>query len=62
MTIAVVDLTRDDLIRRRRELLASLRMSQEELRNRAEREIATADERAALAGLEEIAFLLGEGE
>ncbi|KHF45844.1 hypothetical protein [Saccharomonospora viridis] len=60
MTVSVVDVTKEDLLRSRESLLQRLRLSPEELRERVANETATAEERVALERLDEIAFLLGE--
>ena len=60
MTVSVVDVTKEDLLRSRESLLQRLRVSPEELRERVANETATAEERVALERLDEIAFLLGE--
>jgi hypothetical protein len=62
MTIAVVQLTKAQLIERRNSLLGELRISETELRDRVEHEMATFDERAIFQTLDEIAFLLAEDE
>jgi hypothetical protein len=60
MTVGVIDVTPERLVNSRSELLESLHMSEEDLRNRVSNEIATAAEQSAVARLDEIAFLLGE--
>lgn len=60
MTVSVVDVTKEDLLRSRESLLQRLRLSPEELRERVANETASAEERVALERLDEIAFLLGE--
>ena len=60
MTVSVVDVTKEDLLRSRESLLQRLRLSPEELRERVANETATADERVMLERLDESAFLLGE--
>ena len=60
MTVSVVDVTKEDLLRSRESLLQRLRLSPEELCERVANETATAEERVALERLDEIAFLLGE--
>lgn len=60
MTVTVIDLDPDELGRSRSELLKSLHLTEDELRNRVDSETATREERTALDRLEEIAFLLGE--
>lgn len=62
MTIAVVKLTKEQLIERRNNLLSELRISEAELRDRVEHEMATFDERAIFQTLDEIAFLLADDE
>lgn len=62
MAITVIELSCDELIRRRDEILSDLRMSEDELRDRALRETATTEERSMLARLDEISFLLGEDD
>lgn len=53
-----------ELADERRDLLASLRITEDELRERASRELLTGGERQVLRRLDQIAFLLGapEGE
>lgn len=51
-----------ELDEERRDLLASLRISERELRERAARDLVTTGERQALRRLDQIAFLLGEPE
>lgn len=54
--------TVDELTTERSELLASLRLSEDELRSRADRELLTSGEWHALRRLDQIAFLLGESD
>lgn len=54
--------TVDDLTAERADLLASLRLSEDELRSRADRELLTGGEWRVLRRLDQIAFLLGESE
>lgn len=60
MTVTVVNVDVDDLVRDRRGLLESLHLTESGLRERVDNETATRAERTALDRLEEIAFLLGE--
>lgn len=62
MTVEVVDLRSDELRSSREAVLDHISLSEAELRERVVGEIATSEEQAALARLEEIAFLLGEDE
>jgi hypothetical protein len=62
MTVRVIELTKADLVERRRALLAKVGRSEHELRRRVLAETATADERAALVTLDEIAFLLDDDQ
>jgi len=60
MTVAVIDVTTEELLRSREVLLQRLRLTPEELRERVRSEVATSEERDALQRLDEISFLLGE--
>lgn len=60
MTVTVIDVTTEELLRSREELLQQLRLTPDELRERVRSEVATSDERDALQRLDEISFLLGE--
>ncbi|EHR63779.1 hypothetical protein [Saccharomonospora cyanea] len=60
MTVTVIDVTTEELLRSREELLQRLRLTPDELRERVRSEVATSDERDALQRLDEISFLLGE--
>lgn len=60
MTVTVTELSREALVERRQRLLDDVHMSEEALRVRVRAEAATADERATLATLNEIAFLLDD--
>lgn len=62
MAITVIELSLEELVRRREEILEDLRMTEDELRDRAVHETATAEERSLLARLDEISFLLGEDD
>lgn len=62
MPVTVTELTREDLIARRDRLLGQVHMSEEQLRERVRAESATADERAILSTLDEIAFLLDDDQ
>jgi hypothetical protein len=62
MTVTVVALTKNELIERRDDLLAKVSGSADDLRSRVLAEAATADERAILVTLDEIAFLLDDDQ
>jgi hypothetical protein len=62
MTVEVIRVTPDELLDDRKRLLDELPYSVDDLRRRVRSEVATADERAALERLGEIAFLLGEDD
>lgn len=60
MSATVIRETPEQLIARRRKLLASCRLPEQELRERAELEALTAAEADVLEQIEEIDFLLGQ--
>lgn len=60
MTAAVINVTADELHRRRAEL--EEKYSVDDLRHRVDTETATEDDYIALEQFDEIAFLLGETE
>ncbi len=61
MTVEVISYTRDQLVERRRAILATISGGDEaELRRRAEDHSITPEERDTLNELEEVDFLLGD--
>lgn len=62
MPVTVIDLSKDQLIERRGELLSRVGCTADQLRGRVLSETATTEERAILATLDEIEFLLDEDQ
>jgi hypothetical protein len=62
MSPSVVTVRRDDLFARRRRILERLGMSLDEFKNLAATSVLTGDQWDALEDLDNIAFLLGEGD
>jgi len=62
MTPHFIEVNRQDLDRRRREVIERIGLPEHELRRRAHDHVATPDERDAWSEIEEIDFLLGDDE
>lgn len=62
MTVAVIELSTQDLLDRRADVLNDVKVSETELQRRVNAEAATTAEHVALEALDEIRFLLDDDQ